>query len=213
MLSKLSIRLKLIAVISLLLMALAGTGLFAISKMQVINDHTVDIATSWLPSVRVLGGEIRTLVYRYHLNLRQFVIENDPEKKAAVEKLIQTIAQEVDKKLKDYDPLVTSPEERALADEFTRNWKEYLSNVPRNTRSSRRRTSAGMSSFLLTGGAVKLVVGRNRDGTKPPVRRACIGSIASPWRYDGATGAAIRPDNQRCTAILRYVSWAAVFPI
>jgi len=40
-----------------------------------------------------------------------------------------------------------------------------------------------------------------------------MGTIVSPWRYEVAAGDAIRPDNQRRTAILRYASWAAVFPI
>jgi hypothetical protein len=40
-----------------------------------------------------------------------------------------------------------------------------------------------------------------------------MGTIASPWRYEAAAGETIRPDNQRRTAILRYASWAAVFPI
>jgi hypothetical protein len=35
--------------------------------------------------------------------------------------------------------------------------------------------------------------------------------LFSPWRYDVATAEAIRPDNLRRTAILRYASWAAVF--
>src|SRR5438874_13027062 len=38
-------------------------------------------------------------------------------------------------------------------------------------------------------------------------------TTASPWRYDVAAARAIRADNQRRTAILRYASWAAVFPI
>jgi hypothetical protein len=40
-----------------------------------------------------------------------------------------------------------------------------------------------------------------------------MGTIASPWRYDGVAADAIRPDNQRRTAILRYASSAAVSPI
>jgi len=40
-----------------------------------------------------------------------------------------------------------------------------------------------------------------------------MGTTASPWRYDGAAADAIRPDNRRRTAILRYASWATVFPI
>jgi hypothetical protein len=40
-----------------------------------------------------------------------------------------------------------------------------------------------------------------------------LGTTASPWRYDEAAAETIRPDNQRRTTILRYASWAAVFPI
>jgi hypothetical protein len=34
------------------------------------------------------------------------------------------------------------------------------------------------------------------------------GTIASPWRYDAAAADAIRLDNLRRTAVLRYASWA-----
>ena len=39
-----------------------------------------------------------------------------------------------------------------------------------------------------------------------------MGTIRSLWRYDAATADAIRLDNQRRTAILRYASWANVLP-
>ena len=40
-----------------------------------------------------------------------------------------------------------------------------------------------------------------------------MGTIVSLWRYDAAAALAIPPDNRRRTAIVRYASWAAVFPI
>jgi hypothetical protein len=40
-----------------------------------------------------------------------------------------------------------------------------------------------------------------------------MGTTASPWRYDAAAAATIRPDSRRRTTILRYASWAAVLPI
>ena len=46
-----------------------------------------------------------------------------------------------------------------------------------------------------------LVVGSNRDGTKPPVRRACIGSTHSPWRYDAGTHYAFQWANPQRPAI------------
>jgi hypothetical protein len=47
-----------------------------------------------------------------------------------------------------------------------------------------------------------------QNGAPRPMK---MGTIVSPWRYDVATAEAIRPDNLRRTAILRYASWAAVF--
>jgi hypothetical protein len=49
-----------------------------------------------------------------------------------------------------------------------------------------------------------------RTGAPRPMK---MGTTASPWRYEVAAADAIRPDNQRRTAILRYALWAAVFPI
>src|SRR5438552_3048067 len=111
MLSKLSIRAKLIAVISFLLITLAGTVLLAITRMQTLNGHTVDIATNWLPSVRVLG-ELQVQVQRYRNNLSQFVLITEQQDRSEVERRLVTIAQEMDRLIKVYNPLVTSPEER-----------------------------------------------------------------------------------------------------
>jgi hypothetical protein len=41
-------------------------------------------------------------------------------------------------------------------------------------------------------------------------RRAETGTTA-PWRYDAGPSDAIRPDDLRQTAILRFASWAAAF--
>ena len=57
--SKLSIVFKLLTVLSVLVLSLAGVGVMAIGTMQNINSHTVEIAESWLPSVRALGSHAR----------------------------------------------------------------------------------------------------------------------------------------------------------
>jgi hypothetical protein len=40
-----------------------------------------------------------------------------------------------------------------------------------------------------------------------------MGTIVLPWHYDAVAWHAIRRDNQRRTAILRYASWALFLPI
>ena len=64
MLAKYSIRAKIIAVVAFLLAAMTGMGLLAVKNMRAMNANTVDIATVWLPSVRVLG-DLRAGVITY----------------------------------------------------------------------------------------------------------------------------------------------------
>lgn len=83
--SALSIRAKMIAVIAFLLVALAGTGLFATFQMQAIHLATIEIQGSWLPRVRLLG-HLRGHTIRYGSVVRDHVLEIDPARKANAEK-------------------------------------------------------------------------------------------------------------------------------
>ena len=76
MLSRLSIRTKLIALVSLLLIALTAMGAFAVIEMRAINASAQDIKTSWLPSIRLVG-ELRTQSARYRAVLRDYLTEPD----------------------------------------------------------------------------------------------------------------------------------------
>ena len=59
MFAAISIRAKIISVLAFLLVAMTGMGLLAVAKMRSMNANTVEITTSWMPSVRVRRG--RTL--------------------------------------------------------------------------------------------------------------------------------------------------------
>ena len=73
MLAKLSIRAKITAVVTFLLLAMTGMGLFAVMKLRAINANTVDIATNWLPSVRALG-DLRSGVITYRNVVREHML-------------------------------------------------------------------------------------------------------------------------------------------
>ncbi len=51
------------------------------------------------------------------------------------------------------------------------------------------------------------------EGGAGAPRQMKMGTIVLPWHYDVVAWHAIRPDNQRRTAILRYASWALFLPI
>lgn len=148
MISTLPIRTKMIALVSLLLLALAGTGLFAIFQMRVIDGTRMDIQNNWLPKVRLLG-HLRGHTIRYGSVVRDHVLEIDPTKKAATEKILSTLAQEIEKTSAEYEPLIRSPEERALFADFQQSWSSYVAQVPDVLAASNRKEVAEASQLLL----------------------------------------------------------------
>jgi len=124
MLAKYSIRSKMIMVIAFLLVAMSGMGLLAVRNMQSINANMVDISTSWLPSVRVLG-DLRYSVVLNRTIVREHILAETLEDKLKVEKAFAANLEVIAKVRKSYEQLITSSEERALYDEWSKGWDEF----------------------------------------------------------------------------------------
>ena len=60
--------------------------------MRAINANTVDIATNWLPSVRVLG-DLRAGVITYRNVIREHMLSETLEEKQAQEKTLATVVE------------------------------------------------------------------------------------------------------------------------
>jgi methyl-accepting chemotaxis protein len=125
MMSKLSIRFKILSILAVLVLFLAGVGVMAIMTMRSINAHTVEIAESWLPSVRALGS-IRADVNELRVALRLHLMQDTAEGKDAAEKRLTGLRERIEKTRKVYEPLITSAEERGIYEQWTRAWGEYL---------------------------------------------------------------------------------------
>jgi methyl-accepting chemotaxis protein len=124
MLAKYSIRTKIITVVAFLLVAMTGMGLLAVRNMRAINANTVDITTSWLPSVRVLG-DLRAGVITYRNVIREHMLAETMELKLASEKILASAVEANTKIRATYEPMITSPEERALYREWSDLWDKY----------------------------------------------------------------------------------------
>jgi methyl-accepting chemotaxis protein len=124
MLSRLSIRSKITAVLVILLVAMAGLGVFAIRKMQAINANAVDIQTNWMPSVRVLG-DLRAGVITYRNVIREHMLSELLEEKLAQEKTLDMVMEANMKARQLYEKMITSPEERAIYNEWVEVWESY----------------------------------------------------------------------------------------
>jgi methyl-accepting chemotaxis protein len=128
MLAKYSIRAKITAVVAFLLVAMSLMGALNIRQMYAINSSTVDITTSWLPSVRVLG-ELRAATITYRAIVRSHLLATDEATRQVQEDLLAKWINNTDKARKAYEPLITSAEERALYEEFSTSWADYLAGV------------------------------------------------------------------------------------
>ena len=124
MFARFSIRNKITIVISLLLVAIIGMGLLAVAKMRAINVKTVEIQAGWLPSVRALG-ELHAAASNYRGTLRGHLLSDTVEGKESFEQRMQTQIDRVNEIRQTYQKLITSPEKRAMYDEWAREWEEY----------------------------------------------------------------------------------------
>jgi methyl-accepting chemotaxis protein len=124
MLAKYSIRTKIISVVAFLLVAMIGMGLLAVKNMRAINASTVDIVTSWMPSVKVLG-DLRAGVITYRNVIRQHMLSDTTAEKEASEKILATVVEGNNTIRASYEPMISSPEERALYKEWSEIWDKY----------------------------------------------------------------------------------------
>ncbi|KJC40219.1 chemotaxis protein [Bradyrhizobium sp. LTSP849] len=140
MLAKLSIRTKIIAVVSFLFVAMTSMGLFSVIQLRAINASAQEIQTSWLPSVR-WAGELRVQAARYRARMRDQLIA-DEKAKAGIDKNLAELVKAYDSALGKYEPLIKSTEERALFNELAMLCQKYRSAAEEVTAFSRKGDNA-----------------------------------------------------------------------
>jgi methyl-accepting chemotaxis protein len=124
-LTRLSISAKLFAIVSFLFLVIAAIGGFAFLQMRSINTAAQDIQAQWLPSVRWIG-EMRVQSARFRAVLRDHLIVPDAER-ADVDKNLTARKADFEKAAKAYQPLISSPAERELADQLEKQWQSFIS--------------------------------------------------------------------------------------
>jgi methyl-accepting chemotaxis protein len=124
MLSRLSIKAKLITLVAVLLLALTAIGTFAVVEMRAINTAAQDIKTNWLPSIRLVS-ELRTQSARYRAVLRDYLTEPDEAFMADIQRNLDARARDYETANKAYAPRISSPQEAALYQELSQTWKTF----------------------------------------------------------------------------------------
>jgi methyl-accepting chemotaxis protein len=100
-------------------------GVFSMVELSKVNGRTVDLATNWLPSVKVLG-DIRYIISTERQLELYHVQRTDKKDAERDESDISTQMVLLAAALKEYEPMISSPEERGLYTAFTERWNKRL---------------------------------------------------------------------------------------
>jgi methyl-accepting chemotaxis protein len=121
----LSIRTLLMGLFGLMIAVVLGLGAFALNKISAVNDHTVDIATNWMPSVSYVR-KLNFVTALFRIAEARHIMTSDQAGMAEVERGMDQNIADIEKVRRAYEPLITSPEERTHYESFARRWDEYL---------------------------------------------------------------------------------------
>ncbi|KQP83205.1 MCP four helix bundle domain-containing protein [Methylobacterium sp. Leaf117] len=120
-----SIRVRLIAAFSLLTVFVVGVGVLGLLGTERMRARGVEIETNWLPSIRTLG-EIDTLTARISAVILRHAQATEPQLVASIEADLERFDKKVAEKRAAYEPMISSPEERALYDAYVRASANFL---------------------------------------------------------------------------------------
>ena len=116
---------KLLGAFAVLIALMAGLGVFSISRMSQINRASYDMSTHWMPSIQALG-EIRFLCSKLRRTELVHILTTDEEQMRQLDAEMDGIQAQIDQKFKEYEPLISEPEERENYPKFRAAWDEYL---------------------------------------------------------------------------------------
>ena len=124
MLSNLSIRTKIVIVVSILLAAVTAMGTVALREISAINSNLTEVQAKWLQSAITIG-EMQAAILRYQTSVRDHLLADDPGTEAQIEKTLQILEQKIKDSFAAYETLKTPADERGIYDEFHKVWESY----------------------------------------------------------------------------------------
>ena len=116
-LSNIRFSVKLAAVFSVLVVFTLGMGIAAWVLIGRVYDSTQDLATNWLPSIRVLG-DIRGATNQLRRAESEHLLSTDTANKDRIEGDLKSIHANIDRYVREYEPMVTPGAETQGYEDF-----------------------------------------------------------------------------------------------
>ena len=185
---RVSLKAALAGSFSLLAVVAAVQGGLSIVRLSAIDREVREIADNWLPSVGLLG-DISTATRDERVKTYRYVSTSDtPQLLAENEKSVRASQKTLADLRRAYEPLIASPEERAVYERFSATWATYttrLEEIVGLMQAGRRAEAltllAGSDTLALAQNATRTLqenLALNKRGAKASVDQA-VGSAAS----------------------------------
>jgi methyl-accepting chemotaxis protein len=136
-LKNISIRFKIAAAFTVMVVLIAGFGIFALTQASGLYQSTKDIAGNWLPSVAA-AGEMRFFASRHRTATAYHAMVDDEAGKAEADKTLTTLTDGMTKAYKAYESLINTDEEGRLYRQLGDAWPKYLGAVGEMVELSRK---------------------------------------------------------------------------
>ncbi len=125
MFTKLTLSKKLIFGFGLLIAFLLISGVVALNSLRSLNNNVDQLANNWLPSVRE-AAKFDKFAQATRRQQLLFLTQTNAQDREKSLKAVKERLESLDKTKTAYEPLISSPEERAAYEEFIKHWTVYV---------------------------------------------------------------------------------------
>ena len=109
----------------LILLFIVGLGIMSLQRMSVVNEQSTILAENWMPSIKVVE-EINTNTSDLRLYEFEHVLTQTPQDMEKVENEMDILLNTMNKNRATYEKLISSDEEKALYEDFSKKFDKYM---------------------------------------------------------------------------------------
>ncbi|MBK8175063.1 MAG: MCP four helix bundle domain-containing protein [Rhodospirillales bacterium] len=123
--NNLAIRTKVTLAFAMALLVTVALGAFSLDRLAGINQQTQVVTQNWLPSLQAIG-DLNDAIGKYRRLQANHILSTTGKEMDGYEAEMQETAGRIAKIRAAYEPLISTDEERALYNNFSRLWEIYL---------------------------------------------------------------------------------------
>ena len=109
----------------LILLFIVGLGIMSLQRMSVVNEQSTILAENWMPSIKVVE-EINSNTSDLRLYEFEYVLTQTPQDMEKVENEMDILLNTMNKNRATYEKLISSDEEKALYEDFSKKFDKYM---------------------------------------------------------------------------------------